>query len=267
MAQLKDLIVNGFAKILGKVYASEFVGKLTGNASTATKATQDASGNVITSTYATKTEVTPVNNLLATTAGKPLDAVQGALLKEIIGTSNIDDIVYTKTYIDAGKLKATDRYSGSLLNAIQDVSVNLLTITQQLEGCIGSFDLNSSIYELIDPNNISDGIQERFCSCILYDFVDYAGATSRVQKVLIDAIGLNSFIDNELYFFYNSINLTKNGIFYNVTVEEQTSSNIFESLRIISGDLIGAVECLQNQINGIQEHIENIELRLQNNNI
>ena len=35
---------------------------LSGNASTATKATQDASGNVITSTYATKSEV---NGLLA----------------------------------------------------------------------------------------------------------------------------------------------------------------------------------------------------------
>jgi hypothetical protein len=34
-----------------------FIGKLTGNADTATKATQDGSGNVITSTYATKAEL------------------------------------------------------------------------------------------------------------------------------------------------------------------------------------------------------------------
>lgn len=37
MANLKDLIVNGAARIIGKVYASEFVGNLSGNAETATK--------------------------------------------------------------------------------------------------------------------------------------------------------------------------------------------------------------------------------------
>mgnify|MGYP004466144069 CR=1 FL=1 len=37
MAQLKDLIVSGAARVLGKLYASEFVGKLTGNADSATK--------------------------------------------------------------------------------------------------------------------------------------------------------------------------------------------------------------------------------------
>lgn len=42
MAQLKDLIVNGVGRFIGKVYASEFVGKLTGNADTATKLTTNA---------------------------------------------------------------------------------------------------------------------------------------------------------------------------------------------------------------------------------
>lgn len=36
MANLKDLLVNGVARVIGKVYAPEFVGKLTGNANTAT---------------------------------------------------------------------------------------------------------------------------------------------------------------------------------------------------------------------------------------
>jgi hypothetical protein len=53
LAHLKDLIVNGAARILGNIY-----GNLKGNADTATKATQDASGNIITNTYATKTELT-----------------------------------------------------------------------------------------------------------------------------------------------------------------------------------------------------------------
>ena len=51
MAQLKDLIVSGAARVLGKLYASEFVGKLTGNADTSTKATQDSAGQQINTTY------------------------------------------------------------------------------------------------------------------------------------------------------------------------------------------------------------------------
>lgn len=37
MAQLKDLIVTGSARTLGKCYASEFIGQFSGNALTATK--------------------------------------------------------------------------------------------------------------------------------------------------------------------------------------------------------------------------------------
>ena len=51
IAQLKDLIVSGTARIIGKLYSSEFVGKLTGNADTATKATQDSVGQQINTTY------------------------------------------------------------------------------------------------------------------------------------------------------------------------------------------------------------------------
>ena len=43
-----------------KALRSKFVGALNGNADTATKATQDASGNIITSTYATKAELSTV---------------------------------------------------------------------------------------------------------------------------------------------------------------------------------------------------------------
>ena len=56
------------------VYADNFVGALTGNATSATsstKATQDGSGNTITSTYATKTELdTAKSNLQTSIAGK-----------------------------------------------------------------------------------------------------------------------------------------------------------------------------------------------------
>lgn len=48
MAQLKDLIVSGVTRCLGKLYASEFVGKLTG---TADRAISDNNGANITNTY------------------------------------------------------------------------------------------------------------------------------------------------------------------------------------------------------------------------
>ena len=51
--------VTGDQTVAGtKTFSSTIAGSISGNAATATKATQDASGNVITSTYATKTEVT-----------------------------------------------------------------------------------------------------------------------------------------------------------------------------------------------------------------
>ena len=68
MANLKDLIVNGVTRFIGKVYAptpaigskdsqvattSFVVNATVASAATATKATQDGSGNVITDTYAT----------------------------------------------------------------------------------------------------------------------------------------------------------------------------------------------------------------------
>lgn len=57
------LTYNPSTKVLS---TTTFKGALSGNAATATKATQDASGNVITSTYATKSEVeTKVNALIA----------------------------------------------------------------------------------------------------------------------------------------------------------------------------------------------------------
>ena len=51
MANLKDLIVNGAARIIGKTYSSEFVGKLTGNVTgnVTGNLTGDVSGNATTS--------------------------------------------------------------------------------------------------------------------------------------------------------------------------------------------------------------------------
>lgn len=78
MAQLKDLIVNGVGRFIGKVYASEFVGKLTGNADTATsatKATQDESGNNIKSSYASSIGISDHTITLKNKNGESLETV------------------------------------------------------------------------------------------------------------------------------------------------------------------------------------------------
>ena len=78
MAQLKDLIVSGTARILNKIYASEFVGKLTGNADTATsatKATQDESGNNIKASYASSIDISDHTITLKNKNGASLGTV------------------------------------------------------------------------------------------------------------------------------------------------------------------------------------------------
>ena len=59
MANLKDLLVNGVARVIGKVYAPEFIGKLTGNADTSTSATN--------ATYATKIGTSSSHPAIGTT--------------------------------------------------------------------------------------------------------------------------------------------------------------------------------------------------------
>ena len=56
-----------------KLYCSSgFAGALTGNAATATKATQDGSGNVITDTYATKSDIGDINTILDSINGEAI---------------------------------------------------------------------------------------------------------------------------------------------------------------------------------------------------
>lgn len=78
MAQIKDLIVNGVGRFIGKLYASEFIGKLTGNADTATSATkaaQDESGNNIKSSYASSISISDHTITLKNKNGASLGTV------------------------------------------------------------------------------------------------------------------------------------------------------------------------------------------------
>lgn len=113
MAQLGNLIVNGVSRLLSKLYVSDsvtapnFIGKLTGNADTATKLTSSAGsatqpvyfsdGKPVATTYTlgksvpadakftdTDTWRGVQNNLTSTATDQSLSAAQGKVLKDLI---------------------------------------------------------------------------------------------------------------------------------------------------------------------------------------
>ena len=105
MAQIKDLIVTGVSRVVGKSYASEFVGPLSGNAATATKATQDSAGQQINTTYIKGLSVS--GRTITYTRG---DGTTGTLTTQdtntTYGTGNASTLGLTKLYTSTGS--ATD---------------------------------------------------------------------------------------------------------------------------------------------------------------
>ena len=83
----------------GKFKASEFIGKLTGNAATATKATQDSNGNIITSTYLPLSGGTVTGN---TTFSNPLTIHKGI------------ELFHTTPYIDFHFNNSTNDYTSRI---------------------------------------------------------------------------------------------------------------------------------------------------------
>ena len=110
MANLKDLIVLGTARILNKIYATEFVGRLIGNADSATKATQDESGNNIKASYAATMDISGTNLTLKNKNGEALKSVTlpGGSYK---GTSAPSDT--NILWIDTGNGGIVKYYNGS----------------------------------------------------------------------------------------------------------------------------------------------------------
>lgn len=113
MASLKELLVTGTTRVLGKIYSTEFVGKLTGNADTATsatKATQDESGNNIKASYAATMDISGTNLTLKNKNGETLKSVtlSGGSYK---GTSAPSDT--NILWIDTGNGGIVKYYNGS----------------------------------------------------------------------------------------------------------------------------------------------------------
>lgn len=80
------------------VYATTFTGSLSGNASTATKATQDASGNNIVDTYATKTALNSVSGLVGDVSVST--QINNAIANKADSEHTHDSRYYTESEID-----------------------------------------------------------------------------------------------------------------------------------------------------------------------
>lgn len=103
---------------------------ISGSSATATKATQDASGNVIASTYATKSELNSVSNLVGDTAVST--QITNAIASKSDTGHTHDDRYYTETEIDnklSGKSDTSHTHSSYVnQNAFSNVKVGSSTI-------------------------------------------------------------------------------------------------------------------------------------------
>lgn len=125
LAKKAPLVNPVFTGTVTGTFKGNVTGNVTGNSSTATKATQDASGNVITTTYATKTEVSKKLDANTYTTDKATFALKTELtplmpksggaftgaVTVLAPTANMHPA--TKQYVDAA-VSAVYKYKGSV---------------------------------------------------------------------------------------------------------------------------------------------------------
>ena len=148
MANVKDLIVNGAARIIGKVYAPEFVGKLAGNAETATKLGTANVGSTSQPIYLNGGTPTKIGYTIETSV--PKNALFTDHTYELVGTQNTTGLVkngssvtsasgYTACPIVGGvpyykdtnstSVSATTTGGGNAVTAV-DASGSVITVTK-----------------------------------------------------------------------------------------------------------------------------------------
>lgn len=107
------VMLDGAQTIAGsKTFISPIVGSITGNAATATKSTQDGDGNVITSTYLTKTEAS--SNYLGKTAKASSATTADSATK---ATQDASGNVITTTYATKANLAVVEAIADAALPA------------------------------------------------------------------------------------------------------------------------------------------------------
>lgn len=148
MANVKDLIVNGATRIIGKVYAPEFVGKLAGNADTATKLGTANVGSTSQPIYLSGGTPTKIGYTIETSV--PKNALFTDHTYELVSTQNTTGLIkngssvtnasgYTACPIVGGipyykdtnstSVSATTTGTGNAVTAV-DASGSVITVTR-----------------------------------------------------------------------------------------------------------------------------------------
>ena len=129
-----------------KTFSSTISGSISGNAATATKATQDGSGNVITSTYLTKTDAS--NSYLGKTAKASSATTADSATK---ATQDASGNVITSTYATktelAGKASSATSLSGY---GITDAYTKNQTKSNFVEGVDAQGSVNKDVNKMFD---------------------------------------------------------------------------------------------------------------------
>lgn len=178
-----------------------FVGNLTGNASTATsatKATQDASGNTITSTYATKTELNTAKSNLQTSIDGKSDkththtVVNG--VTPVYSTIENGDSSYLAAWsLDGKNIKAVSKSdttvgyaisASSASKATQDGSGNTITSTYETK--------TDSSSKLATAKAYADNAATTAANKVKNDLLNGAGGAYDTLKELGDLIDDNT---------------------------------------------------------------------------
>ena len=163
MAQLKNLIVNGAARIVGKVIAPEFVGKLTGNADTATSVI-DSGNNLSATTFAYSKTGLDTTSWFAAWNGYELRAISPAKTLSTIGASPSN---HTHNYASVTKVTftASDSKWGSASGGYYP-----LTIAHGGKNLFAVYRTNGSNYDRVAVSDTVSGSNN-----IIYSLEKFAG--------------------------------------------------------------------------------------------
>ena len=228
MANLKDLIVYGAARIIGRVYSSEFVGNLKGNASTATK---DSADQVITSTYIKNLSVN--DQVVTYTRGD-----------NTTGTITTKDTTYsTATQSANGLMSAEDK---TVLDNVPDTYATKTEVTDGLAGKADTFKVtnggNTASWGASVTVGMVAGTNLTFTmpSNPNTDTKNTAGSTNTTSKIYL--IGATSQAANPVTYSNSSV-YVNNGELAASKVWGAVFNDLADAIPVGKGDILEAGYC------------------------
>lgn len=269
-----------WAYIKGKLFSDTGV-NISGNAATATKATQDSAGNVIKDTYAKKTSIPTVDTALSATSTNPVQnqAVKNALDGKANSSHTHDYLPLSGGTITGNlRLKGSGNY-GNKLNFgdseyvyLHEETDDVLTIKAneiKLNASSGGVNVTSGQLKengarVYSPNNtppiatssvaglMSAGDKTKLDTCVRLHYLGYSDKEGNVTKIgglSSMNITVSKSATTGLYYLYNIGNDNKN-VF---VIINSTETNVFARLNRILHNGTARVSLSDNSGNGVDK--------------